>query len=178
MLCRRVLSSLKSPLIVLGAAFVLTGPAIPNAVLHHSGIASFLLLTGLSAQNGLLQDTVITMQENLSLGHYFGGYTGAKGIPMDTIAPARNSPCGGPLTYCAPTSVEPLPIPDVPPIVSTIDPFTGKGTMFNTPWSNSVAMRITDGTTIVKKSSFGLFYAGQSDPAVRSPMLGARASQN
>lgn len=91
---------------------------------------------------------------------------------------APNSPCGEPLTYCAPTSIGPLPIPDTPPTVSTIDPFTGKGTMFTTPWSNSVAMRLTDGTTTSKKSSFGLFYDGQSDPAVRSPMLGARASQN
>src|SRR6476659_3466365 len=92
--------------------------------------------------------------------------------------PAPNVPCGGPLTYCAPTSVGPLPIPDSPPTVSTTDPFIGKGTMFETPWSNAVAMRLTDGTTRTRKSSFGLFYAGQSDPAVRSPMLGVRASQN
>lgn len=95
---------------------------------------------------------------------------------IDNIA--ANSSCGGPITYCAPTPVGPLPIPDPPPAVSTVDPFTGKGTMFKTPWSNSDAMRLTDGTTGDRTSSFGLFYAGQSDPAVRSPMLGARASQN
>lgn len=39
-------------------------------------------------------------------------------------------------------------------------------------------MRLTDGTMNGRKSSYGLFYNGQSDPAVRSPMLGARASQN
>src|SRR5947209_16247486 len=69
--------------------------------------------------------------------------------------------CRGPLTYCAPTSVAPLPIPDAPPAVSTIDPYIGKGMMFKTPWSNSDAMRITDGPTLNRASSFGLFYAGQ-----------------
>ena len=103
--------------------------------------------------------------------------SGAAAIWKDNLR-APTSSCGGPLTYCAPTSVGPLPIPDTPPTVSTVDPFTGKGIMFTTPWSNSVAMRLTDGTTLARKSSFGLFYAGQSDPAVRSPMLGARASQN
>jgi hypothetical protein len=89
----------------------------------------------------------------------------------------QGAPCGGPLTYCAPTTTAALPIP-APPSVSTTDPLTGSGVMFTMPWSNAVAMRVTDGHTKDETSTFGLFYAGQSNPSVRSPMLGSRASEN
>lgn len=174
---RRVLASRILTLLVVGAAFHFVGFAIRRNVPASSSEITSLLLSDLSVPNRLIQYIAIIVQENRTFD-YLGSYNVARGIPQDTNAPATSLPCGGPLTYCAPTPVKPLPIPQTPPTVSTMDPFTGKGIMFRTPWSNSVAMRLTDGTTIVKKLSFGLFYAGQSDPAVRSPTLGARASQN
>lgn len=174
---RPVLVSRIFTLLVVGAAFVLVGFAVPGNMPTPGSEITCLLLAGLSVPNRLIQHIVIMMQEKRTFD-YFGSYAAETGIPGDTNAPATSAPCGGPLTYCAPTSLKPLLIPQTPPNVSTIDHFTGKGKMFRTPWSNSIAMRLTDGTTIIKKASFGLFFAGQSDPAVRSPMLGTRASQN
>jgi len=174
---RRVFALLKVTFLVLGAALVLVGFAIPGTcrpTVQRSHLYRSRALQDQIASFNILCSSCNRMERSIAI---FGSYLAGKEMPRDSNAPATNSPCGGPLTYCAPTSFTPFPIPQTPPQVSTIDPFTGKSIMFRTRGRT----RLPCGFRMeqpVKKPSFGLFYAGQSDPAVRSPMLGTRASQN